>query len=314
MPQRFPLLPEMEKFVALRSPKTSGERSVATRRAEYNEYSTQLARPLPNDLDVTNFNIPFATAGIPVRLYQPKSLRDALAPCVVYFHGGGFVVGDLDSTEVIAAGIAERAHCNVINIDYPLSPEFPFPSAFDASYACIEWISRNVEKLGVDAEKIVLTGDSCGANIAAAITIASRDRGGPKIKGQILVNPWLSADMELESRKLFADGYGLTRAGLIYYLQAYLGSDASAQDNELAFPLNCTDLVGLPPTWVHVAECDPLKDDGRLFASKLIDAGVSVTYREAKQCVHAFLRARHMGEGTAAEFEAFAGFVRASLA
>lgn len=308
----FPLHPEMEALIAQRAASSPVANDVASRRRAWNGFSETLKQGNSTDLDVEDQAIACTCGTVAVRIYRPKTSKTALMPCAVYFHGGGFALGDLDSSDFVAAGIAEQADCVVVSIDYPLSPEHPYPAPFDASYGCVEWLWRNGASWGIDVGKIAVAGDSAGGNLACAVCIAARDRGGPRIVAQALAYPWISADMSLPARREFAAGYGLTTAGLEWYLSQYVSSDMQKTE-PYAFPLNAASFEGLPSAWVHIAQCDPVRDDGRLLAQRIIADGGEVSFREAPKTVHAFLRARFLGAAAAEEFRLFTSFLRRQL-
>lgn len=308
----LPLHPEMDALIAQRAASSPQENDVASRRKAWNSFSEQLRQGSVTDVGVEDKTIDCRDGPVAVRIYRPRGSEAMPAPCTVYFHGGGFVLGDLDSSDFVAAGIAEQTGCIVVSIDYPLAPENPFPAPFDASYGCVEWLSRNGEAWGIDVDRIALAGDSAGGNLACAVCIAARDRAGPKIVAQALAYPWISADMSLPARIEFASGYGLTAVGLEWYASHYIDSDVHRQA-PYAFPLNATNFKNLPPSWVHIAQCDPVRDDGRLFAQRVIADGGQVSFREAPRTVHAFLRAGFLGPAAAREFRLFTSFLKRQL-
>ncbi|CAN5378824.1 alpha/beta hydrolase [soil metagenome] len=307
------LHPEMQVLVSRRKATSATDESLEARRKAWTIYSLTLAAERPTDLGVRDTVIEHSGLVIPVRIYTPPGAAGKSMPCVVYLHGGGFMLGDLDSSDFIAWGIADQASCIVVSVDYPLSPEHPYPVAFDASYACTEWLYLNGSSVGIDTSRIAIAGDSAGANLAAAVCLAARDRGGPAIVAQALAYPWLTHETAAPSRTKFAQGPGLTTDGLVAYGDAYIGNVATNQRDPYAWPLHAENFADLPPAWVHVAERDPARDDGRRYAAALIGAGVELGFREAPHTIHAFLRARFAGPMAASEFGRFTAFLKHAL-
>ena len=237
-----------------------------------------------------------------MRWYRPAHARDP-SPCVLYFHGGGFCFGDLDSSDTQAWGIAQEAGVHVISVDYRLAPEHRFPAAHEDCYAVLEHIAANGESMGIDASRICTWGDSAGGNLSAAICLMARDRKGPPIAGQVIVTPMLGDDYESPSYIEHAHSPGLAASMVPGCWEQYLGTDQGS-DNPYAMPIKAPDLSGLPPALVLVAEIDPLVDDGVGYAKRLEDAGAPTEVRIAKGMCHGFLRVRLRGSDTAAEFAA----------
>jgi len=304
---------DMEVLLSQRKATAPASQSLEARRAAWTAYSRTLAQPRPPGMRVEDVTLAMPHRQVPVRIYRPADPAcTGLAPCTIYLHGGGFVLGDLDSSDFIAWGIAEQARCIVVSVDYALSPEHPFPAAFDDTCACMAWVARHGEEWGMDPNRLAIAGDSAGANLAAAACLASRDRGGPRLLAQALAYPWLTHDDRVQSRKLFALGPGLTTAGLRDYGAAYIG-EAREPLGPYAWPLQAQDLSGLPPALIHTAARDPVRDDGREYAARLCLAGVDVCHIEAPGTIHAFLRARFAGPMAAAQFARFAAFLRRRL-
>lgn len=233
---------------------------------------------------------------IPVRRYRPAAASARAR--VLYIHGGGFVVGSLDSHDAICAELAEAAGAELVSIDYRLSPEHVWPAAFDDCWAVL------VDLL-LDGRPLVVAGDSAGGNLAAGIVLKARDAGLTGIVGQALVYPALGGDLVSGSYVEMADAPGLSTADVAWYRDVYKAPAGDAH----AFPLGAEDLAGLPPAFVTAARFDPLRDDARAYAARLALAGVSVEFREEPQMVHAWLRARFMSEGAAAGFAALCNAV-----
>jgi acetyl esterase len=194
-----------------------------------------------------------------------------------------------------------------------LAPENPYPAAFDDCFSVVSDVAANATAYGVDAAKIAVCGDSAGGNLAAAASLAVRDRGGPSLVGQMLIYPCLTDDLGQGSYRRHAITPGLTTESMGNYWDWYLAGSASPSSDPYAVPLKAQDLSGLPTACVHVAEIDPLFDDGRLYAERLEAAGVPTEYRCAKGMIHGFLRSRLLGPDSAAEFGAICGFLKRCL-
>lgn len=234
---------------------------------------------------------------IPVRHYRPSEVRSETR--LFYIHGGGFVVGSLESHDAICAEISAAAGAELVSVDYRLSPEHVWPAAFDDCWAVL------IDLL-LEPHPVVVIGDSAGGNLAAGIVLKARDEGLRGIVGQVLVYPGLGGDLVSGSYEDMAEAPGLSTADVAYYRQIYKAPDDAAH----AFPLRADNLAGLPPAFITGAYFDPLRDDARAYAARLILAGVPVEFREEKQMIHAWLRARFMSEGARAGFAALCGAVR----
>ncbi|NVD39326.1 alpha/beta hydrolase [Ensifer sp. HO-A22] len=230
---------------------------------------------------------------IPIRRYRPATISTETR--IYYIHGGGFVVGSLDSHDAICAELADFAKAELVSVDYRLAPEHVWPAAFEDCYAVLQ-------ALLADGRPVVVAGDSAGGNLTAGIVLKARANGLPGIVGQALIYPGLGGDLVSGSYIEMSEAPGLTTADTKYYrdiLQA-------PADNSFAAPLAEKDLSGLPPTYITGAFFDPLRDDARIYAARLAMAGVNVTFREEPQMIHAWLRARHMSEGAREGFRRLA--------
>jgi acetyl esterase len=277
----------------------------------WNIYASVLAQPHPEDLHVHDRSIPTDDNDVPVRVYRPAGLDDR-SPCVIYMHGGGFMMGDLDSSDSIAWGYAQETRATVVSVDYRLTPEHPYPAAFNDCYGVLTWLAANADEIGIDAGRIAVAGDSAGGNLGAVLALAARDRQGPPIAAQALIYGSFGLDQDAGSYLEYAEGLGLTLASTRKFRQLYLPGNLDT-DDPYARPLKAQNLSGLPPALVHSAEMDPIRDDGRAYAARLALAGNWVTYREARGMVHGFLRARFTGASARAEFEVACAFLRAHL-
>jgi acetyl esterase len=227
---------------------------------------------------------------IPVRLYRPKNSGDATLPVLVYFHGGGWVLGYLDALDATCAQLANAAGCAVVSVDYRLAPENKFPKAVDDAYASTAWVAANAKTLGIDPNRIAVGGDSAGGNLAAVVCIMARDAGGKlPIKYQLLIYPVTNAAMDTPSFRRFAQGYLLTSPAMAWFYSLYLNTPDEGRDWRVS-PLRAASLANLPPAFVLTAGYDPLRDEGEEYGVRLMrEAGVPVTiWREAGQ-IHGFL-------------------------
>jgi len=299
---QFDIHPEMQALIAAKQ-QVSDRLSPEDLRMAWNSYGGSMQRPYPAGMSVND--VMFATPGIgrdrtPVRLYRPAGVTRN-APCVIYVHGGSFVKGSLDSGDAIAWGVADQVRAVVVSIDYRLAPEHPFPAAIEDCYAVLRYIAHNATALGVDAQRIAVWGDSAGGGLSAALCLMARDRGGPAIAAQALNYPMLTDELTSESYLAYAESPGARTAALDACWDLYLGKERPTRQ-PCAAPLKAEDLSRLPPAHIHVAEIDPLADDGRRYAQRLHEAGCSVELRVARRMIHGFLRARFFGPDSAQEF------------
>ncbi len=286
--------------------------SVAEVRSFWGRYTAATHRPPPAGMAVRDIAVAGPDGDVPVRLYRPANAGE-MPGVILYMHGGGFVLGDLESSETVAWGLAEKTGAVVASVDYRLAPEHPFPAPFDDCLAVLRWLADMPAEAGIDGTRIAVAGDSAGGNLAAALTLAARDARGPAICAQSLLYPCTGIDLALASYTHYAEGPGLSTASMVWFRDAYT-PDATGLADPLAWPAAADDLAGLPPAFVHSAEIDPIRDEGRVYASLLARAGVDVTYREAKGMIHGFARAHVTGEGARAEFDALCEFLRRHLA
>ena len=234
---------------------------------------------------------PVAVAGpagtLDARLYVPEATGEASA-LLVYFHGGGWVIGDLDTHDDPCRFLAAHSGVRVLSVDYRLAPEHPFPAAAEDALGAYGWAAANAEGLGADAGRIGVGGDSAGANLAAAACLMGRDAGFPSPAMQLLIYPVTETAGAALSRQTFGDGFMLTRADMDWFEERYLPPEVDRSDPRVAL-LEATDLSGLPPAYIATAGFDPLRDEGEAFARRLREAGVQVGHRRHPGLVHTFL-------------------------
>jgi acetyl esterase/lipase len=239
----------------------------------------------PEEIATGDRTIPGPAGEIPVRVYTPAG--EGPKPVIVYFHGGGWVIGELDTVDNPLRRIANRTGAVVVSVDYRLAPEHRYPAAFDDSYAATAWVAEHAAELGGDPERIAVSGDSAGGNLAAAVAIAARDRQGPRLAAQLLIYPVTDFDFTAESYEQNGEGYLLTKGSMQWFWAHYLGAQDLGKD-PYACPARADDLAGLPPAFIATAEFDPLRDEGEAYAANLRIAGVDVTAKRYDGMLHGF--------------------------
>ena len=228
-------------------------------------------------------------AAVPLRVYRPAGVAaTTLLPGLVYFHGGGWVIGDLDTHDVLCRQLTAEAGITVASVDYRLAPEHKFPAAVDDAWEATRWVASAADLLGIDARRLAVGGDSAGGNLAAVIALLARDAGAPAIAFQALFYPVTDLSAESRSYNDFADGYMLTRDSMRWFAAQYLAGKDEAMDWR-ASPLRAATLTGLPPALIVTAGFDPLRDEGEAYARRLRDAGVRVDYACYGGMLHGFV-------------------------
>jgi acetyl esterase len=235
---------------------------------------------------VQNRVVPGPAGPVPIRLYRATEAWPA--PVVVFAHGGGWVLCDLDSHDPMCRTIANGAQAVVVAVDYRRAPEARFPAALDDVRAVLDWVVQNAAGLGVDPARIAVAGDSAGGNLAAAVALDARARGGPALAAQLLLYPVLDARMDTESYRLFGHGFGLEATSMAWYWNQYAPGE-SRRGDPLASPGHAGSLAGLPPAIIAAAECDPLRDEATAYAARLAAAGVPTWSRSYEGGFHGFL-------------------------
>lgn len=235
--------------------------------------------------DQSDRTIPGPHGDIPVRVYTPEG--DGPFPCLVYFHGGGWVIGDLEMTNAICRTLAARSKSVVVSVHYRLAPEHKYPVPLDDCYAATTWVAENGAEIGVDSGRIAVGGDSAGGNLAAAVCLRARDEAGPALAMQLLVYPVTNHDFTTGSYGSNGENYLLTKDMMQWFWDHYLAEESDGK-NPYASPLLAEDLSGLPPATVFTAEFDPLRDEGEAYADRLTEAGVAVTRKRFDGQIHAF--------------------------
>jgi acetyl esterase len=256
---------------------------------DYYMQARLVSNPEPPELKSAEpLSIPAPHGAIPARIYTPKTLRtkDGLAPCLVFFHGGGWVIGNLETHDVVCRKLAHEGELIVISVDYRLAPEHKFPAAVDDAVTATNWIAANASKLGIDPARLMVGGDSAGGNLAAVVSLHARDHGGAKIAGQVLVYPATEFARTHASHREPETSILLTHSVIGWFADHYMG-DADRSDWR-ASPARAKTLRGLPPAYVLTAGADPLRDEGDEYAARLKKAGVPVAYKHFPGQFHGF--------------------------
>jgi len=251
---------------------------------------SEVARPEPPAMaDVRALEATGPAGAIPLRVYRPTTLRETggRAPCLVFFHGGGWVIGDLDTHDVVCRTLAHQGGVLVIAVDYRLAPEHKFPAAVEDAIAATQWVAANATTLGIDPQQIMVGGDSAGGNLAAVVALNART-AGPKIAAQVLIYPATDFRMTHPSHREPETSCLLTHSVIGWFRDHYLSSPNDGEDWR-ASPARAADLANLPPAYVLTAGADPLRDEGNEFAKRLSDAGVAVKHVTFPGQFHGFI-------------------------
>jgi acetyl esterase len=250
---------------------------------------------------------------IPLRVYRPAGVPDATRlPVYVYFHGGGWVIGDLESHDVLCRQLTAESGACVIAVDYRLAPEHKFPAAADDAWAATRWIAAHAAELGVDGARLAVGGDSAGGNLAAVVALLAREAGGPAIALQVLIYPVTDVGSESKTYTDFAEGYMLTRESMRWFTAHYLARKEDAADWRVS-PLRASSLAGLPPALVITAGFDPLRDEGAAYATRLREAGVRVDYVSFGGMIHGFVGMGRVLESALRAVSLIGGSLRQAL-
>lgn len=248
------------------------------------EFTPSFERP-GKAVETSDLSVPGPAAALFARRYQAHP-GDAL-PLVLFFHGGGFVTGSVGTTDSICRAIAQEVAAVVLNVEYRLAPEHPFPAAIDDAHTALRWAFENAEALGVDPERIAVMGESAGANISAVLAHMARDEGGPRLRHQVLVYPGPDASRSAPSMEENAQGAFLTRESIEYFDRCYAPRPEDRSDPRVS-PILYPSFADLAGATIVTAECDPVRDEGRAYAEKLAGAGVEVALREYEGMPHGF--------------------------
>ena len=274
------------------------ERAAQSPLPPYHEVPAAVARrfyrdvrgPLTPDLPpVESVQLLLAPGMVPVRAYRPKGAgKDEVLPALVYIHGGGWVIGDLDTHDVVCRTLANGARCAVFSVEYRKAPESPFPAAVDDCFAALSFVAKNAGSLKVNAAQIAVGGDSAGGNLATVMALMAREKGGPAISFQVLIYPGADQRMKHASIKKNGEGYLLTEKNMLYFRGHYLPNEKDWLDWR-ASPLLAKSLAKLPPAFLLTAGFDPLVDEGKEYAERMQKEGVAVEYKNYPDMVHGFI-------------------------
>ncbi|MHB1444163.1 MAG: alpha/beta hydrolase [Acidimicrobiales bacterium] len=285
----MPLDPEAQTFLdglAQAGARSAAETSPEEMRAGYALLSA-LGLPVAEPASTEDRLIPGPTGDIPVRIYRPQT--EGTHPVVVFFHGGGFVIGGLDTHDPLCQQLSSRVPAVVVSVDYRLAPEHPFPAAVEDCWAATQWVAANAAGLGADPGRLAVAGDSAGGNLAAVVAIRARDAGSPPVSFQLLIYPTTDATGSHPSIEENGQGYFLTAETMAWFQGHYLGADGDRNHPD-ASPLFVEDLSGLAPAFIVTAEYDPLRDEGEAYGRRLEEAGVATKVRRYDGMIHAFFQ------------------------
>ncbi|HEU5229865.1 MAG TPA: alpha/beta hydrolase [Ktedonobacteraceae bacterium] len=250
---------------------------------------TEAARSTAEPEKVANVEdrmIPGPQADLPVRIYTPQG--NGPFPVLVFFHGGGWVICNLDTHDALCRSLTNQAGCVVVSVDYRLAPEHKFPAAPQDCYAATQWVATHGAELNVDTTRIAVGGDSAGGNLAAVVAQMARDRGGPALVFQLLIYPATDFTAKTPSHEENGTGYMLNRQDMSWFTSSYLNNE-NDKVNPLASPALAPNLKGLPPALIITAEYDPLRDEGEAYGRKLAEAGVPTTVSRYDGMIHGFM-------------------------
>jgi acetyl esterase len=312
------LAPDIHALISLasqaRSDSLEERADPAEARVQRREEAAIVAeRPMIAMARVEELTFPGPTGDLTARLYVPASTGPEPPPLLVYFHGGGWVIGDLETHDSPCRFLAANAGVQVLAVDYRLAPEHPFPAAAEDAFAAFSWARDNAARFGVEPTRIAVGGDSAGANLAAVAALAARDEGGPVPAMQLLIYPVTDTGRELPSRGTFAEGFLLTRRDMAYYEDRYLPPGTDRNDPRVSV-LQADNLAGLPPAYVATAGFDPLRDEGDAYAERLREAGVPVTLHRHPGLVHTFINLTAVSPTARAAMLQACGALRMGLA
>ena len=287
------------------------EQSTPAEARESMRSRTAALGPFEEVARVEDHRAPVAGGEVVVRVYSPAGAGPH--PVLLFYHGGGWVIGDIETHDGICRALTNAAGCAVASVDYRLAPEFRYPVAVDDAYAGLRFVVDRAAQLGIDPRRVAVGGDSAGGNLAAVVALMARDRRGPAIRQQVLVYPVTDHRFDTPSYRENATGYVLTADAMAWFWRHYLARDEQGAE-PYASPLRAPSLAGLPPALVITAECDPLRDEGEAYAARLRDAGVPITLTRYPGMFHGFFRMTRLHDKARAALDEVAGCLRKALA
>lgn len=304
---------------ALDLAKAAGRAAVETlspedARRQYKDGRAAVVPPPAPVAWLENLTIPGPGGPVPVRYFRPAgTAAGALLPALIWYHGGGWVMGDIDTHDGMCRALANAAGAAVVSVDYRRPPEAKFPAAADDAYAVVTWLAEHGARLRIDGSRLAVGGDSAGGNLAAVTALQARYRGGPELRHQVLVYPVTDLTRSHASYNELAEGFGLTAAAMAWFIDHYLTAPAEARDWR-ASPLFAPDHRNLPPAFVVTAGYDVLRDEGRAYATALERAGVPVVHRPFDGMIHGFFGMGRLIDAAAVATEEIGNALRRAFA
>jgi acetyl esterase len=285
----MPLDPAAKRFLTMMAAAASEGRAPSTLDERRQAFGKMMRLTRADVAAVSGIDgaMPGPAGDLPYRLYAPVNNATELLPGFVFFHGGGMVGGSIESHDLVAAALAQTTGCRLVSVGYRLAPEHRYPAAVEDAIAATKWVSEQGASLGIDAEKLVVGGDSAGATLAAVVCQEALRNGSPAISAQCLICPVLDFEDTSPSREEFAENHLLDRATLEADLALYLPEGAERADPRIS-PLRAVKFAGLPAAIIHTAEFDPMRDEGNAYAAKLVAAGVAVEHTCHDGMIHNF--------------------------
>ena len=266
--------------------------------------------PPPEVASITNTTTGAGFGHVPVRIY--RQTPNTTAPVIIFFHGGGFVIGSLESYDAVARSLALKCDATVVSVDYRMAPEHVFPAAVDDCFDAVRWVSENADALNIDPEKLVVSGDSAGGNLAAVTAIMARDANIP-VAAQVLIYPTVDVSFDTPSYARYAAGYGGLEAETVEWFMDHYLPDHTQRADWRASPKNASSHANLPPAIIITAECDVLRDDGVAYQQLLTDAGGLVEYVEYAGMIHGFFNYLGLADDAEAAHDRVAAFLKSKL-
>lgn len=259
----------------------------------YSQEQLKIAAETAPIHSISDRYIPGLTADLHIRIFRPTASENL--PCIIYFHGSGWTLGFIDLFTPCLSMLSLESESIVIAVNYQKAPEHPFPEPFNDCYSTLEWVVKNAQALGIDADNISVGGDSAGGNLAAAVALRCRDENLIELASQLLVYPCTNRDFTTNSYQNFAEGYGLSTKSMQWFWAQYI-QDSKHEENPYACPAKSPSFANLPPTVIITAQYDPLVSDGENYSQLLQSDGVDVVYKEFKGVIHGFFRAPEITE------------------